>query len=234
MRAAVRDPSTPPVPLRQRRPGTMRLVDFTRPLGPDSPVVPGDPAVTLTKVAHHSTHGYEVTNICLGSHAGTHLDAPRHFFPQGRALSDFPLDRFIGRGVIIDVRPATGGAGLDAPLDPHRLEAALQRWNTAPGERVLLWSDGKAILSEDAARVLVERGVGLVAVDGPSVDREHEETSDPASGYRVHRLLLGADILIAENLCRLGDLGEGPLQCAFLPLAVRDTDGAPVRAVGWR
>jgi len=211
-----------------------RLVDFTRPLGPDTPVLPGDPPVTFTKVARHATDGYEVTSIRLGSHAGTHLDAPRHFFPEGRAVSDFPLDRLMGRGVIIDVRRETGGVGLDGLIQPRLLATALDRWRLEPGARVLLWSDGKTTLCEESARILLERNAGLVAIDGPSVDPEPKETSCPASGYRVHRLLLGADVLIAESLCRLEELGEGPLQCAFLPLAVHDTDGAPIRAVGWR
>jgi kynurenine formamidase len=64
-----------------------------------------------------------------------------------------------------------------------------------------------------------------VGTDAPSLDAEP---------YPVHRLLLGHGVLLAENLRGLDRLGPGPVTCAFLPLAVVGTDGAPVRAVAWR
>jgi arylformamidase len=220
-----------------------RLIDITRPLGSDTPVVPGDPAVTLVRVAEHTTHGYQVTHICLGSHSGTHLDAPRHFFPDGPALSDYPIERLIGPGVVIDVRPTKTPTGTIGPnstasptyVDPDRLAAGLRSHSVRPGEHVLLWTEGHATLSQKAAALLLEAEVGLVGIDGPSVDEEDTSGTDANTGdHPVHRLLLSAGVLLAENLCHLDQLGEGRIQCAFLPLAVKDTDGAPVRAVAWR
>lgn len=220
----------------------VRVADFTQPLGPDTPVLPGDPAVTLTPAATHASDGYAVTGICLGSHSGTHIDAPRHFFPDGPALSDFPVERSIGEGVILDLRPPVHAGGRDVGsdqgrglldsqrIDAQRLAAALHRHPLQSGDRVLLWTGGAATLTREAAAMLVEAGVSLVGIDGPSIEAE----GAPAGAYPVHRLLLGSGVLIAENLCRLELLGEGRLQCALLPLAIQGTDGAPVRAVGWR
>jgi arylformamidase len=73
--------------------------------------------------------------------------------------------------------------------------------------------------------LLLDAGPGLGGTDAPSLDAEP---------YPVHRLLLGRDILIAENLRGLEHLGPGPVTCAFLPLSITGTDGAPVRAVAWR
>ena len=240
----------------------VRVVDFTQPLGPDTPVLPGDPAVTLTPAATHASDGYAVTGICLGSHSGTHIDAPRHFFPDGPALSDFPVERFIGEGVILDLRPPVHAGGRDVGsdqgrglldsqrIDAQRLAAALHRHPLQSGDRVLLWTGGAATLTREAAAMLVEAGVSLVGIDGPSIEAEgapagaadtvsgasepRAEAGIAAGAYPVHRLLLGSGVLIAENLCRLELLGEGRLQCALLPLAIQGTDGAPVRAVGWR
>ena len=210
----------------------MEIVDLTRPLGWETPVFPGDPAVTLTRVATHETYGFEVTQICLGSHSGTHIDAPRHFFADGATLSDYPVERLVGEGVVIDVRMAPSGI-----VDRKLLAPRLEQSSVERGDFVLLWtgepdrgSDDTppcTSLSPDAAVLLVEKGVTLVGTDGPDLDAE-------GGPYPVHRLLLGAGVLLAENLCNLEKLGSGRVQCIFLPLAVEHTDGAPVRAIAWR
>jgi arylformamidase len=210
----------------------VEIVDLTRPLGLETPVFPGDPPITLTRVATDDTDGYEVTQICLGSHSGTHLDAPRHFFADGPTLSDYPVERLVGEGVVIDVRMAPSGI-----VDREFLAPRLEQSSAERGDFVLLWtgdpSPGSADtppfinLSPDAAALLLETGVTLVGTDGPDLDAE-------GGSYPVHRLLLGAGVLLAENLCNLERLGPGRVQCVFLPLAVEHTDGAPVRAIAWR
>jgi kynurenine formamidase len=212
--------------------GDRGIVDLTRPLGPETLVFPGDPKITLARVADHLTEGYEVTQICLGSHSGTHLDAPRHFFPDGAALSDYPMGRLVADGVVLDVRGARSRI-----VDRYLLAAQLEEWPVKPGEFVLLWT-GEAggnpadtpestALTAEAAALLLDLGVTLVGTDGPGLDSE-------GGSYPIHRLLLGAGVLLAENLCNLDLLGPGRARCVFLPLAVDDTDGAPVRAVAWR
>lgn len=71
----------------------------------------------------------------------------------------------------------------------------------------------------------MDAGPALVGTDAPSLDDEP---------YPVHRLLLEHNVLLAENLCKLEQLGPGPVTCAFLPLPIVGTDAAPVRAVAWR
>lgn len=198
----------------------MEIVDLTAPLCPGPAAHPGDPRVRFVRTRSHEADGYEVTRISLGSHSGTHLDAPRHFFPVGATLDQYPVDRLVGPGVVVDCRPAPGDRGIDAALLAERLHPDC----VPPGGFVLLWAEG-VLLSVEAARLLLEAGAGLVGTDGPSLDREP---------YPVHQLLLGHGVLIAEDLRGLDRLGPGPVTCAFLPLAVVGTDGAPVRAVAWR
>jgi arylformamidase len=216
------------------------IVDLTCPLSPDAPVYPGDPPVTLTTVRTHGVDGYEVTSLCMGSHSGTHLDAPRHFFPEGATLDEYPIDRLVGPGVIVDVRPQTAGSVLiDAALLSERLRLA----GAMPGDFILLWTGG-AFLSPQAAVVLLDTGTTLVGTDGSSLDpapsvsssgpSERAGVADAVEAYAAHRLLLGNGVLLAERLCNLGRLGPGPVTCAFVPLAVVGTDGAPVRAIAWR
>jgi kynurenine formamidase len=229
------------------------IVDLTETLRPEMPVFPGDPAVTLTHVATHGVDGYEVTRMCLGSHSGTHLDAPRHFFPDGPALSDFPAERFVTYGVVLDVRGcwARPGQSPERVITKRYLSGALGGEPAGPGESVIFWTgyavtsgDGAGestnsasasiTLSAEAARLLVEMRVGMVGCDAPGLDAHDAPSTVGRDSYPIHRILLGAGILLVENLCRLERLGSGRVQCAFLPLAVEGTDGAPVRAVAWK
>jgi kynurenine formamidase len=123
--------------------------------------------------------------------------------------------------VLLDVRPAPTGP---ATIDPQRLAYLLRDAQVQSGDFVLLWTEG-AMLSLAAAQLLLETGAGLVGTDGPSLD---------AKPYPVHQLLLGHDVLIAENLCGFERLGPEPATYAFLPLAIAEADGAPVRAIAWR
>ena len=210
----------------------MNVVDLTRPLSPRASVVEGDPPVTITRVLSHDQAGYQVTAICLGSHSGTHMDAPRHFFPKGATLDSYPADRLVRPGWVVDVRPpasppgSTPGSTGEAAtrIEAGLLAARLKDAHLEPGDFLLLWTDG-ALLADDAAPLLLHSGAGLVGTDAPSLD-------DPP--YPAHHLLLGAGLLFAENLTNLDKLGPGRVMCAFLPLSIPEADGAPMRAVAWR
>lgn len=213
----------------------MDVVDLSLPLYPGMPGYPGDPPVTFTSARRHDTDGYQVTQFSLGSHAGTHLDAPRHLFADGPTLDQIPVGRLVGPGVVLDCRPAvpptsadrvaqTGGISPVATINAALLAERLRLYSIPSGALVLLWTAG-ALLTTDAAHLLLPISPSLVGTDAPSLD------TDP---YPVHRLFLERGILLAENLCGLERLGSGLVTCAFLPLSVAGTDGAPVRAVAWR
>jgi kynurenine formamidase len=210
----------------------VEIFDLTHPLTAGMPVHEGDPPVLLDRVRTHESDEYEVTRIALGSHSGTHVDAPRHFFSNGPTLDRFPLARLVGPGVVIDVRPDPNarerGAADPLPaasaIDATLLAERIRPYHIPPYGLVLLWTEG-ALLTIGAAEVLIAAGAGLVGTDACSLDDEP---------YPAHRSLLLHDILIVESLCGLERLGPGPVQCAFLPLAVVGTDGAPIRAIAWR
>ncbi len=196
----------------------MELFDLTMPLGPGLPVQPGDPPLTVVRTACHETHGYEVTQICLGSHSGTHVEAPRHFYAQGRTLDSFPLLRMMGPAVVFDCRAGSAEADRDALADQ------LRAWPLPALGMALVWTEGRP-LDLRSAQVLLEAGAGLVGIDAPSIDE---------APYPIHRFLLARDVLIAENLVGLHRLGAGPVECCLLPLSLTSTEAAPARALAWR
>jgi arylformamidase len=190
------------------------IIDISLPIGPETPVWPGDPPVLVEAVARVADGDpADVSRLALGTHTGTHVDPPAHFLPGTTTVDELPLDVLVGPAVV---------AGFTAgPIDGATLEsAALAEGST----RVLLKTGGDAgALTPDGARWLVEQGVRLVGADTLSIE--------PAGhGYPVHRILLGAGVVIVEGL-DLAVVAPGPYQLVCLPLRIAGGDGAPARAV---
>ncbi len=92
---------------RTERPAS-RWIDLTRPLGEGIPVYPGDPLFQARPFAEHTTDGFRGTRWAFGSHTGTHLDAPFHYFVDGETLDSFPVDFFVGDAAVLDLRSTVG------------------------------------------------------------------------------------------------------------------------------
>ncbi|MEB3197006.1 MAG: cyclase family protein [Candidatus Sericytochromatia bacterium] len=194
-------------------------LDVTRPLGAATFVFPGDPPVQLHPHATLDSHGCHVTGLSMGSHSGTHVDAPAHFVRGGATLSEVPLGRWNGPVWVLEI-PAS------ATIDEADLALAWPRAG-AP-ERVLLNTRTTALahpssgLNLRAAVWLLERGVRLVGIDTPSIE------CDDTGLFPVHHALLGADCLIIEGLDLRG-IAAGPYGMVCMPLKLDAPDGAPAR-----
>jgi arylformamidase len=205
----------------------MPIYDITVPLSPALPGYPGDPEVTITPIAQLQWGDVaNVSRLVLGSHTGTHLDAPRHFFTDGMAIDDLDLHLLMGPARVCAFPHVTTHLTA-ADLRPlalrgiHRL--LLQTPNAALWERTGFQANYIA-LTESAAHLLVELGVRLVGIDYLSVDT-FERHDCP-----VHRILLGAGVLILEGL-DLRTVPPGDYELLALPLLLQHGDGAPVRAI---
>jgi arylformamidase len=202
------------------------IIDVSLPVTADMPIWPGDPRPELTPVSTLEVEGVQVSQIILGTHTGTHLDAPRHFIPGGRTIDGLDLDALVGLCRVIQVASTEG----------HICRADLQRFELRRGERVLLKTHnscqpvGQTVgpeftaLAPAAADYLCEQGVRLVGIDGPSIDAWN------ASAFPCHKRLLGADILVVENLV-LRDVTPGIYGLIAVPLNLTGADGCPIRAL---
>ena len=81
----------------------MRILDLTQPMEEGMPVYPGDPLFRSRAAAEHETDGYRIAEISFGSHCGTHIDLPFHFFEDGENLDAFPLETFAVRTAALDL-----------------------------------------------------------------------------------------------------------------------------------
>lgn len=207
----------------------MKLVDLSHPLRHGQPGFPGDPHL---EIAPHCTIDgparCNVSNIRLGSHQGTHLDALSHFLPGGRTLDQMPLDWFFGPAFVAHIPKAANETITVEDFAPYRHQLV-------PGARMIYatgWAAqfGQAnfftefpTLALDAARYLADSGLRLLGMDTPTPSRE---------AYESHHILLGADIVIVESLTNLQELPH-QFHLATFPLNFAGLDGSPVRAVAF-
>ena len=208
-------------------PRAPRLVDVSVSLQPGLATYPGNPEFELQPVKRVAAGASSnVSRLILGTHTGTHVDAPRHFFDEGAGVDGLPLDLLIGRARVIDL-PFRGGiterhladAGLREDLRVLLRTPNSALWNTSDG-----FHQDYSYLTEEGARYLVEQGVKVVGIDYLSV----EQFKKP--GAPAHRALLGENVVIIEGL-NLSDADAGAYEMYCLPLRVAGADGAPARVV---
>jgi kynurenine formamidase len=217
-----------------------RWVDLSHPVVDGLPVYPGDPPVRIESALTAAEAGVNVLRLHLGSHSGTHVDAPFHVRDDLPRLDDVPLGRFAGPAVIVDARRAAPREAIGlAALEPvqDRLAAGVivlvaTGWSRYWGSPDYFAHPYPAV--ETATR-LIEHGVRTLGVDTLSVDRTPGET-ESFEGLPVHHALAGAGCVIAENLRGLDTLLDAQaagatIEVSLFPLALARADGAPVRAV---
>jgi arylformamidase len=191
------------------------IIDISRPIGPDTPVWPGDPPVVVEPLSRVAAGDpADVSRLVLGTHTGTHVDPPAHFLPGGTTVDALALDVLVGPAVVADFTAA-------GPVDRVALESLSLPHGTT---RLLLKTEGAGgALTPDGAQWLVDRGLSLVGADTLSIEPETDT-------YPVHRTLLGAGVVIVEAL-DLSAVTPGSYQLVCLPLRIAGGDGAPARAV---
>lgn len=191
---------------------------------------PGDPPVELRRLGSLPTHGFLSHLASLPAHSGTHVDAPGHVIAQGAMLADLPLARFAGPGALLDVRERGALAVTAQDLAPRlgeikALAPAFVLLQTGDAAR---WgADGYytagAHLTPEAAALLA----GLPGLSGIGLDAGSVDPLD-AADLPAHKALLGAGLVIVENLRGLEQLPDRGF--TFFCLPVLGLDGSPVRA----
>jgi len=207
----------------------MQIFDVSVRISPQMPVWPGDPPVQIERVASiNKGDPVNLTRLSLGAHAGTHVDAPYHFFEEGLKIDQLPLSTLIGSAYILEVHPkermitATDLGSLGLPSTAQRLLIKTDNSHLWEGELFEFERDF-IHLGREAARWIVKRGIKLIGVDYLSVDS--------FSGDKVaHHTLLEAGVVIIEGL-NLSHVAQGVYQLYCLPLRIVDSDGAPARVV---
>jgi arylformamidase len=201
----------------------MTLIDISVAIRPDMPIYDRNPGVRLERVLSiPDGEAANVSDLELGCHTGTHVDAPVHFIEAGDGAERLPLEPLVGEAVVVD------GTALSGPIDGKALSAC---GVPTDADRVLLKTRNSELWSRpgftrdfirldgEGARWLIERGVRLIGIDYLSIGDQD-----------AHRALLGAGVVAVEGL-DLRDVEPGRYELMCLPLKVVGADGAPARAL---
>lgn len=215
----------------------MEWHDLTHRIDADTPRLPFLDAPRVTSLEEPLLAASELT---IATHAGTHVEAPRHRFPDGAGIDAYPPDRFLGEAVAW-----SPDAGARDPIEATDVERVLA--DLAPGEALLVhtgWDEHAGTdryedhpyLTPGAAEAVANAEASWIGLDTPTPEdpaalADEPDPADPEA-FPVHTALLGADVLVAENLTNVGSVaaGEGRrVDVAALPLPVGGGDAAPAR-----
>jgi arylformamidase len=200
----------------------MKAIDISVPLTIQTPPWPGETGFLTER---RRAGDVAVTTFTMCAHLGTHVDAARHFLPDGAELGAYGLDRWCRRACVIEVGESDRVTAAD--LEPHdlagcdaillRTRNSIRAWWTEPFRKNFVG------LAEDGAEWLVAHGIRLIGIDYLSIEPFDSDGT-------VHRILLGNDVLILEGLA-LDAVAPGAYTLVCLPLRIPGIEGAPARAV---
>lgn len=179
-------------------------------------VYPGDPAPqreVLARIADGSM--YNLTAFSMCSHNGTHVDAPYHFYENGKNLSQVSLENFIGMAYVAE------HAGDILAEDAIAILERARKAGRGCMKRILI--KGKAVVTIEAAEIFSEAGLLLFGNESQTVGPEEAPMA-------VHLKMLGADMVFLEGI-RLAEVSEGIYFLSAAPIHLGGADGAPCRAV---
>ncbi|WP_347548578.1 cyclase family protein [Pseudalkalibacillus hwajinpoensis] len=207
-----------------------QIIDLSILINSETPIYPGDPKPDIHPAAELDKDGYQVTQLYIGSHTGTHVDAPFHFQKEGERIDQSSLTKFMAPGLVIDV---TG----KKPAEQITMDdVADQIESVVPGTIVLFhtgWSKHigtetyfeHPYLSVDIINSLLDKGVTTFFIDALNVD------PPDGSAFPVHEAITSVNGIIGENFCNFDQINFASPLIIALPLKLEGLDGSPVRAV---
>lgn len=211
--------------------GMMEIIDLTHLMENKMPAYPGEKSPVFTEKLSHKKDGVQVLECSMLTHTGTHLDTPKHFFAEGQTTDLNAIDRFAGKGVLVDCSDFGQGDVIGADHLENFSNDLLEGdyaliytgWEKYWGRR--LYYGEFPVISEEAAEYLARLKLKGIGLDVPSVDPV------ASSNFPNHYTLLGKGLIIIENLTNLNLLKGLNFLFAAFPLKIKNGDGSPVRAV---
>jgi len=194
--------------------------------------------VRIDQLGSIAEHGRETREVTIGTHTGTHLDAPLHFIDGGRTVEDLSLEALLGPVELIDFTQV----GENEPVTVSMLEdETLGKrtifqfgWEDRFGDSDAFYND-YPYFTVGAAEYLVDEDVELLGFDTPSPDASSRPLDGGDEDSPVHKVFLRNDVILVEYLMNLYNVDfDSQWNVTALPLKIKDADGAPARVVVWK
>jgi len=211
----------------------VKPIDLTLLISTNLPSFPGSPKPQFISWSNLKDDGYNLELLFLSTHTGTHLDAPYHFVKNGLKINQIPLDRLIGKAILIKIKKTKNNAITKSDI------ILFERKNGKISNKSSIffftgWQKNlqkKNYFTENpgldisAAKYIASKKTNLVGIDSPSIDLGNDES------FNVHHIFSKNNILIVENLTNLKKISSKEFNFTILPLKLKDATGSPVRAI---
>ena len=196
------------------------IIDLSVPLNENTPVYPGDPATKIEPAGVLAKDGFNDNYISIGTHVGTHIDAPLHMLDNGASLDKVSIEQFVGKGRLVEVT----GTSFEDVLSAGIQAGDIVLFHTGMSDKYHdpVYFEDYPAMSEEVAAYLVNTKVKMIGVDTVSVDNQ--------DGFPIHKILLAGNVLIIENLTNLNQLTRKEFKVYALPLNLQ-IDGSPARVI---
>lgn len=195
------------------------------------------PIVEITQIGRHGFEGRETKKIVLGTHTGTHMDAPLHFIEGGNSIDNIPLSKLIGPVSIFDFSHLGENEAVtkEMLLDKKITERIIFKFGWGKHWGTSKYYNDYPYISAEAAKYLVDKGMKLIGLDTASPDdsRIKLEKSNLGSDKDspIHKIFLNGEVILVEYLANLEKINNfDGWDLIVLPIKIKNGDGAPIRA----
>lgn len=204
----------------------MDYIDISLPLTNQIVTYPSNVPFQREVMKNLAEHGVELSQLTLGTHTGTHIDAPRHFVKGGKGIDQIDLSKCIGPCKVVDC----------TYVEEFIREKDFEGTTIEKGDRILIKTRNSSLIKDneftpnfvsvslEAAQFLANKEVALVGVDYLSIEAKG------SLEHPVHKALLKHEIVVIEGLV-LDRVEAREYQLICLPLTIVDSDGSPCRAI---
>ena len=203
----------------------MRIIDLSQAFEVGMTEFPGTPPIEIKQICHYEPDGFRLTDLYSCLHTGTHCDAPAHYIEGGKMIDELPLDKFMGEAVIIDVDTSQGRelpASILDGKDIRKEDIVILRTNMSKYWNTEEYITDYPYLSIELAEGLVDLGIKALGIDCLS--------PDPVDSDKVHKVILGAGIIVVENLNNLDQIDVDRFNFYAAPLLISNAEGGFTRA----
>ncbi len=190
-----------------------------------------DVTTLLPEVKHRPDIWYVLSDFLMSSHMGTHIEFPYHHYKEGQDAADFPIEKLVGPGVVLDFSHKKGGDSMTLQevkaADGGRIRKGDMIWiwqNADKRFRQKDW-DQYAYLTPDAMEYLISFEPSIIGTDGTGFEV-------PGTDYQPNHLaMFKKGIGMVESACNLGEIGKDRAHFFILPLPIEGADACPVRII---
>ena len=192
------------------------------------------PRVQIKQLGKFGRENRETRKVVIGTHTGTHVDAPRHFIKRGQTIDNITLDKLCGKATLLDFskfpeKTEISLKDLKKRIKNRKLrDKVVIRYDWDKRSTKKNYFTHHPYLSTEACKWLVKKGIKLIALDCPQPDNPINSRGSEKDAEN-HKIFLGNHVLIAEYLINLSKIKKNEFDLFICPLKIKEGDGSPAR-----